>query len=325
MECINDVPVLQALLVLLAGLVTLVGGGEVLVDGAARLARRMGLSPLVIGLTVIAFGTSLPELFVSLTASLAGHPEIMIGNVVGSNIANVGLILGLSSLVAVLGLTIREVFIELLLVIGGSVLLTGMSARGSFTRPLGLLFVATLIGYTYFIYTSSHDRVASDAAKAAGPAFRDHLGMICLQVVVGLVFLAAGSSWFLEGAVNLARAFGVSELIIGLTLTAVGTSLPELASSLSALRRGQGGMLIGNVIGSNMFNLFMVLGCAGLVRPFSLSPALLHRDLPVMLAFSLVLVPLLLRERGISRIHGLLLLGGYGLYCWSLLGHVSLP
>jgi len=305
----------------LGGLIMLVGGGESLVAGATRLAARLGMKPLIIGLTVVAFGTSIPELFVSLTASLQGYPDIMIGNVVGSNIANIGLILGCCALLAPLTLTMREVWVELLLVVCGSALLMLCSGYGFFPRTMGLLFVLTLVSYTVLISISGMKgkaEVPPSLEESVSEKNRPLPMLLCL-ITAGLVLLACGSNLFIRGAVDLARFFGVSELIIGLTLAAIGTSLPELASSLAALRHGESGLLIGNVIGSNMFNLFMVLGLTGLISPFHLSPALLHRDLPVMLAFTLLLIPVLHKTGGTRRWHGLLFLGGYLLYCATLL------
>ncbi len=307
-----------AALAVIGGLFMLVGGGETMVSGATRLARRLGMSPLVIGLTIVAFGTSVPELFVSLTASLQGHPNIMIGNVVGSNIANVGLILGICGLIIPLTLTLKEVWIELLLVISGSVVLMLATAYGFFPRVVGGAFVFTLISYTVITYRRNTGTAKADQ-DADNPLQRQPLWPALALIASGLLLLGLGSNLFINGAVDLARYFGISELVIGLTLAAIGTSLPELASSISALRRGEHGMLIGNVIGSNMFNLFMVLGLTGLIKPFALAPELLKRDLPIMLAFSMILIPILHRNGGTNRWHGILFLGGYLYYCYSLL------
>ncbi len=309
----------HAVAFVIGGLIMLVGGGEALVGGATRLAGRLGMKPLFIGLTVVAFGTSVPELFVSLTAAFKGYPDIMIGNVVGSNIANIGLILGCCALLAPLTLTIGEVWYELLLVSGGSVLLMLCSGYGFFPRAMGLLFVLTLTGYTILVCnTGFRGRNKEVEANRDAPA-RMSVPLMLGLIFLGLFLLATGSNLFIKGAVDLARYFGISELIIGLTLAAIGTSLPELASSLAALRHNESGLLIGNVIGSNMFNLFMVLGLTGLLKPFSLSPDLLHRDLPVMLAFTLILIPILHTTGGTRRIHGIFLLGAYLLYCFSLI------
>ncbi|MDW7772893.1 MAG: calcium/sodium antiporter [Desulfobulbaceae bacterium] len=292
------------------GLLMLFFGGEALVSGATKLARRLGMSTLMIGLTVVAFGTSVPELFVSLTATLQHHPDIMIGNVVGSNIANVGLILGISALTLPLRLTLVEVWIELILVLAGSVILLLCTMQGYFPRSIGVLFILVLISYTYFSYRGSRTKRSEEA--------NDHVqeGMPSIPVSLtliagGLFFLSFGADIFIRGAAAVARWFGVSELIIGLTLAAVGTSLPELASSFSALRRNEPGLLIGNVIGSNMFNLFMVLGLTAAISPVELSGELLYRDLPVMVAFTLVLLPILRHSGGTLRWHGAFLLAAY--------------
>jgi cation:H+ antiporter len=307
-------------LAVLGGLILLVGGGETLVSGATRLARRWGMSPLVIGLTIVAFGTSVPELFVSLTASLQHHPDIMIGNVVGSNIANIGLILGISGLIMPLTLPLREVWTELLLVVGGSVILMLATAYGHFPRSLGLLFTLALVSYTVLIYRNHlGNNKTSTEKNSQKPVPPQSLLVPIALVCTGLVLLAGGSNLFINGAVDLARYFGISELIIGLTMAAIGTSLPELASSISALRRNESGLLIGNVIGSNMFNLFMVLGLTGMIKPFQLSADLLQRDLPVMLGFSIILIPILHRYEGTNRWHGLFFFLSYVLYCATLI------
>lgn len=297
-----------AFLFVLAGLIMLVSGGEILVSGATKLAKRSGMSPLVIGLTVVAFGTSVPELFVSLTASLQGHEGIMIGNVVGSNIANIGLILGISALIAPLQLTLREVWIEMLLVLAGSIILLFCTTMGYFPRPIGLIFILTLISYTYFSYNENKKK-----SENGGPNGENQSSLTrpIIFIIGGLVLLAWGSDTFIQGAADVARYFGISELVIGLTLAAVGTSLPELASSLSAIRRKETSLLVGNVIGSNLFNLFMVLGLTATIVPFKLSQGLIHRDLPAMIIFTLALIPMLRHSKGTSRWHGFLLLGGY--------------
>jgi len=302
----------------LGGLILLVGGGELLITGATRLARHLGMKPLIIGLTIVAFGTSVPELFVSLTASFQGHPDIMIGNVVGSNIANVGLILGCSALLAILKLTLKEVWLELLLVTSGTIVLMICSCYGLFPRAVGIIFLSTITGYTAF--TCHNNLNGTNRTEAREKKEADlSLTLMSALIILGLLLLAGGSNLFINGAVHIARHFGVSELIIGLTLAAVGTSLPELASSLAALRHNESGLLIGNIIGSNMFNLFMVLGLTGFIKPFTLAPSLLHRDLPVMLLFTVSLIPILYWNKGTKRRHGFLFLGAYIAYGFSLL------
>jgi cation:H+ antiporter len=299
----------------------LVAGGELLVGGAIRFAVRQGLSSLLIGLTVVAFGTSMPELFVSLSASLKNHADIMIGNVIGSNIANIGLILGLSVLLAPIAIRYAMIRAELYLFIGASLLLAAITAYGVFSRWFGLLFVVVLIVYTVSSYRAVRHRqkeVAGQGPPGAGNFFHSYPG-IALLVAGGLGVMAYGSDFFIDGAVEIARRFQVSELVIGLTLAAVGTSLPELASSLAAIRRREGDLLLGNVLGSNLFNLLLVMGGTALVAPFALAPITLQRDLPVMLAFTLVLIPVLRFRQGLARWHGAVLLGGYLIYVLSLI------
>lgn len=308
-----------AFLSVAAGLVMLVGGGESLVSGATRLARLFGMSSLMIGMTVVAFGTSVPELFVSLTATMQGHPDIMIGNIVGSNIANIGLILGLSAILVHLRLHLREVWIELLLVIAGSVVLILCTSLGRFPRYIGFVFIGTLISYTYISCQNNRSKNAFGPTDSGQSKKRPPLFPAIALSLGGLVLLSFGADIFIRGAADVARYYGISELVIGLTLAAIGTSLPELASSLSALRRNEADLLIGNVIGSNMFNLFMVMGLTATIKPFLLSSQLLYRDLPVMLGYSLALVAVLRRRGGTKRWHGLLFFGGYLAYCISLL------
>jgi cation:H+ antiporter len=308
------------------GLVMLTGGGELLVAGATRLARRLGLSPLLIGLTVVAFGTSLPELFVALLATVQGHPDIMIGNVVGSNIANVGLILGISALLAPLPVRLRAIATELWLVLGGGLTVTLIAWHGTFQRWQGVVFVLLILLYTVESYRraiqTDPSRQESRPGQEQDPQVNSFLfsgWFILISLAAGFGLLAVGSAYFIDGAVDVARHYGVSELVIGLTLAALGTSLPELASCLAAARQRQGDLLLGNVVGSNLFNLLMVMGCAGAVQPFVMSGQTIGRDLPVMIAFSAVLIPLLAWRHGLQRLHGLLFLVAYGVYVYMLI------
>jgi len=307
-----------AIIALLSGLVLLIAGGECLISGAAKLAVRFGMSPLLIGLTVVAFGTSMPELFVSINATLGGHSDIMLGNVVGSNIANIGLVLAISAILYPLTVHFHRLQKEFVLLIAASFILPATAISGGFPRSFGVVFTASLIVYTAYSYRSENKQKAQArsgyiVAKASHPA----LGRIMFLCSVGLVFMWFGSEYFIDGAVDLARFFGFSELVIGLTLAAVGTSLPELASSLSAIRRKESDLLVGNILGSNLFNLLLVLGITGAIKPFGFPPGSLERDFPVMIAFSVILIPICLRGE-ISRFHGLALLGGYCSYIFAL-------
>jgi cation:H+ antiporter len=261
-----------ALLALAGGLVMLSAGGEFLVAGATRLARCLGMTSLLIGLTVVAFGTSTPELFVGLIALLQDHADIMVGNVVGSNIANIGLILGLSALLAPLVVAFRTVSTELYLVLASSLTLFIIAWQGMFVRLVGVIFVAVLLLYTYLAYRLAARRKSRNGdcdcsqSETGQEAKRSYFSILFL-LVCGFLLLAVGSEVFIAAAVDVARYLGVNELIIGLTLAAVGTSLPELASCLAALRHRQTDLLVGNIIGSNLFNILMVLGCCAIIRP----------------------------------------------------------
>ncbi len=305
---------------LAGGLVLLTAGGEFLVSGAGKLAKRLGMSSLLIGLTVVAFGTSMPELFVGLIALFQNHPDILTGNVIGSNIANVGLILGLCALITPLPVGFKSVTKELYIVLAATLVSFGVAWYGSFPRFLGFIFVASLVFFT----VQSFRREASNKIYALKESDKNNeddappMPFIILLTLLGLAFLPLGSNFFIKGAVDIARYFGVSELVIGLTLAAVGTSLPELASCLAAIRQRQTTMLVGNIIGSNLFNLLMVLGFCGLLVPFPMSPNLLSRDIPIMFSLSAVLLPILAVKQGLSRLHGAILLASYIGYLFIL-------
>ena len=305
---------------LVSGLVLLTGGGEFLVSGAAKLAKRFGMSSLLIGLTVVAFGTSMPELFVGLIALFQNHPDILTGNVIGSNIANIGLILGICALITPLPVRFKSVSLELYLVLIATVIVFLAAWQGIFQRYIGFIFFVTLIFYTLQSFRLAARKKRREKKNELESQLMEKYALpsIIALTVAGLVFLPIGSNFFIKGAVDIARYFGVSELVIGLTLAAVGTSLPELASCLAAIRLRQTNILAGNIIGSNLFNLLMVLGFCGLIRPYPLSANLLTRDIPVMFSFSAVLLPILAVQQGLSRLHGFILLAAYFGYLYVL-------
>jgi cation:H+ antiporter len=302
-----------AIIALLSGLALLIAGGECLISGAAKLAIRFGMSPLLIGLTVVGFGTSMPELFVSIKATIGGHPDIMFGNVVGSNIANIGLVLAISAMIYPLTVHFKRLQKEFVLLIGASLALGVAAVCGFFPRSLGAVFFASLIAYAGYSYHSENkQKVAatrpSDTLKHAQPSVAPTI-LLCVS---GFVLMWFGSEYFIDGAVDLARFLGLSELVIGLTIAAVGTSLPELASCLSAVRKKEFDLLVGNILGSNLFNLLLVMGLTAVIKPFYFSQGALGRDLPVMIGFSVILVPICLFRKTISRVHGL---GLFAAYC----------
>ena len=324
----------QALLFVL-GLVALVAGAEVLVRGASRLAVSWGISPLVVGLTVVAFGTSAPEMAVSVDAALSGSADLAIGNVVGSNIANVLLILGLSALIAPLLVHEQIIRQEIPIMIGASLVVVAMSLDGGIGRVEAALLFALVIVYTVFLVRQSRraSQATEDEFATEIPTSRwdRHWSVQAALVIGGLVLLVLGADWLVGAAVAFARVMGVSDLVIGLTVVAVGTSMPEIATSLIAALRGQRDIAVGNVVGSNIFNLLAVLGAAGVVSASGLGvpDAARNFDLWVMLAVAFACLPILLTGREIARWEGGVFLGYYAAYVLYLMlaaqQHDSLP
>lgn len=302
-------------LYLALGLAGLFFGGEALVRGAVGIAQRMAMTPLLIGLTVVGFGTSTPELLVSVDAALGGVPAIAIGNVVGSNIGNILLIVGLSALVwpiraSVAGGLRRDLGV----MIAAALVLLPVFALGTMGRPVGAALVAGLAAYLFWAWRSS-ESAEPDPALAPVPLWRS-----LLWAAGGLVLLIFGARFLVDGAVNIARGFGVSEAFIGLTVVAVGTSLPELATSVIAALRRQSDIAIGNIVGSNIFNVLGILGVTALVAPIPVEPRFLSFDLPVMIGASVLLAALLLLRPRIGRPAGLGLLAAYAGYVWFAQG-----
>lgn len=315
---------LMTFVYLIAGLVLLVAGAEVLVRGAAKLAAQFGIPPLVIGLTVVAFGTSAPESAVSIQAALNNSGDLAIGNVIGSNIANVLLILGMTALVAPLIVSRQLIRLDVPIMIGASLVVYALAWDGGLSRLDGALLFTGVLAYTGFLIISNlRDKSTADDddefAKEFGlhEAPKPYAWLINLTLIVaGLVLLVSGSNLLVEGAVNLARALGLSELIIGLTVVAIGTSLPELATSIMAAIRGERDIAVGNIVGSNIFNLLCVLGLASLVSPLpiSISPNALAFDFPVMIAVAVACLPIFFSGYRINRWEGLLFLAYYLAY-----------
>jgi len=304
-----------------AGLVALYYGAEWLVRGAARLARGFGVSPLVVGLTVVAFGTSSPELVVSVLAALRGQADVAMGNVVGSNILNIALILGLAALVRPLQAQMRLIVRETPIMIAAGVLLLFLGRDGAVGRPDGVLCLAGLAAYIAFVLrTARRERVEIqqefaefERAEEMEPAGRGR-ARAALLVVAGLAGLAIGARLLVDASLFFARALGVSELLISVTIVALGTSLPELATSVLAAWRNEADIAVGNIVGSNIFNTLGILGLAGLLHPVGMNPGLLRLEVPVMLAVSILLAPILATGLRIGRIEGALLVAGYALF-----------
>ena len=300
---------------LIIGSVMLFFGAEWIVKGGSQLAKYFGLSAIVIGLTVVAFGTSLPELVVSLAAALEGSSTIAVGNVIGSNIANVGLVLGLSSLVFPLTMKFSQVKIDLGIYMIVCLLFTYFCMDGQIIRMEGLILFACIIAYTWFSITYP--------AKNKNPEIGQintniALSKSLLLIILGILLLSFGASIFINGAIDIARYFGISEVVIGMTIVALGTSLPELATSVIAAFRKESAISIGNIIGTNLFNLLSVIGLVSMISPLESPVKIIHFEIPYMVIYGLVLVPISLMPQPIHRGSALLLLLGYGMFIFQM-------
>ncbi|PKM16316.1 MAG: sodium:calcium antiporter [Gammaproteobacteria bacterium HGW-Gammaproteobacteria-2] len=294
------------------GLLLLVLGADSFVRGASGLAIRFGISPFVVGLVLVGLGTSAPELSVNLTAAFAGRYEMAIGNVVGSNIANIGLILGVSALIAPLAVNARLVRIEVPLVIAVSVGLWLLSLDGLIGRIDAVILLIGLAGLLVLIARDSKresTQVQDELTEAANT--QSGLKLNLIRLVAGLALLLYGSQQMVDAAVNLATLWGMSELMIGLTIVAIGTSLPELAASAMAAWRGHSDIALGNVVGSNLFNILLILGATAAIHPLSVGHSSLRIDLPLMIGFALLLYPIARSGRVVSRNEAVLLLAAY--------------
>jgi cation:H+ antiporter len=313
---------LPNLLLFAVGLAALVAGARLLVRGASRLALTLGVSPLVIGLTIVSMGTSAPELAVSVGAAAAGRTDMAVGNVVGSNVFNVLFILGLSALIAPLVVNAQLIRQEVPIMIGASLLLVVLALDGRIGRAESALMLALLVVYTVFLIVQSRresQATVDEYAASVQRRRRDwdrHWAVQLLLVGSGLVLLVLGSGWLVDAAVFFARALGVSELVIALTIVAAGTSMPEVATSLAAALKGERDIAVGNVVGSNVFNILGCLGAAGLAAADGLPvpSAALAFDLWVMLAATFACLPVFLTGREIARWEGGLFLGYYFAY-----------
>lgn len=313
------------LIYLLLGFLLLLGGAEFLVRGAARMALAMGITPLVVGLTVVAFGTSAPELAVSMVSSFSGDGDLALGNVIGSNVFNILVILGLSAAIIPLVVARQLVRFDVPFMIGISFLLLLLGLDGVIGRWDGLLLSSGVIAYTAFQIFKS--RRESRAVKAE---YDDEFGeeeaqhawwQNVLWMVFGMAGLVLGSKWLVDSAVSIARAYEVSELVIGLTIVATGTSLPEVATSVVAAVKGERDIAVGNAVGSNIFNILCVIGFSSLLSPggVAVSRAALTFDLPVMIGVAVACLPIFFTNYRITRLNGVFFLLYYGAYLAYLL------
>ncbi|HKX95864.1 MAG TPA: calcium/sodium antiporter [Methylibium sp.] len=327
------------LLTFALGLAALVAGANALVRGASKLALSLGLSPLVVGLTIVAFGTSAPELAVSAGAVLDGRTDMALGNVVGSNVFNVLFILGLSALITPLVVDVQLIRQEVPIMVGASLLLAVLCLDRSIGATDAALLLAAMLAYTVFLVVQSRsqnqaaqDEYAAEVRPAEPGGWDARLPAQIGLVLAGLALLVLGSGWLVESATSFARALGVSDLVIGLTIVAAGTSLPEVAASVTAALKGERDIAVGNVVGSNTFNILGCVGVSGLLAGgagLAVPPAVLNFDLWVMIAVALACLPVFLTGREIARWEGAVFVGYYLAYVGYLIlraqQHDALP
>ena len=309
-------------LTILVGLALLSIGAEALVRGSAALALRLGITPLVVGLTVVAFGTSSPELVVSVKASLDDNGAIALGNVVGSNICNIALILGVAALIKPVRIEAQVIRREIPILIFASILLWAMLAGGELQRWMGLLLTVGLVAYIAFSYggarAEKNEAVHEEFAEALPAPEARRAWVDVLFVLVGLAMLLFGANLFVDGAVAVAERFGVSQAVIGLTIVAVGTSLPELATSIVAAFKGEGDIAVGNAVGSSIFNILCILGVAALIRPMA-TTGISMVDLAVMTACAVLVMPMMRSGFCLNRWEGIFLLAVYVGYLYYVI------
>ncbi len=299
----------------LLGLAILAVAGDFLVKGAVNLALRVGLPPLIVGLTIVAFGTSAPELLVSIDAALNDLPGIAIGNVVGSNTANVLLVLGLPALLSGLDTRTSATRKSYVIMLLSTALFIGLAFSGSFGWGAGLVLLAALAVILADQFREGRKtRVPPDALEGADPGLA--WWKVIAFLVLGLVGLPVGSNLLITGATTIAESFGVPDSVIGLTMVAIGTSLPELATTLAAAKKGQADVALGNVIGSNIFNLLFIIGAASLVSELAVAPSFLRLDLWVMAAAALAMAPFIFAPIRMTRIVGAAFCALYAGYLW---------
>lgn len=304
---------------IIGGLILLTIGGEALVRGSVVIAERLNVPKLVIGLTLVGFGTSTPEMVTSINAALAGSPGIAIGNVVGSNICNILLILGLAAMISPMVAPWAHYRRDCLIMIGASLLFLALCFSGELTRLTGAVLFASLIAYlslTFYLAQRDRDLAASlsaideDAPHSTVKSLPLNLGI----AVFGLILLVFGADLLVDGSIKLAQSFNISDAIIGLTIVAVGTSLPELVTSVMAAIRRHADVAIGNVVGSNIFNILSILGVTAMIQPIDVPPSILNVDIWVMIGAAVLLSVLIMARGRISRRVGIGMFAGYAAY-----------
>jgi cation:H+ antiporter len=329
----------MTIVLFIAGLVALIAGAELFLKAVDHFGLKWGVSPLIMGLTVVAFATGAPELAISLKAALNGSADLVLGNIIGSNIANILLILGITALIAPINITRRIVKVDVPVVIGASVLLYVLAMDGGLSALDGTFLLAGLLGYSY--YTFLHIKKSrEDDAEEEEPVFEyeqspedlaqgnwfyiKNVGLL----LIGLALIVIGSDWMVDSAVEIALFLGLSELVIGLTIVSIGTSLPEVATSLSAARKGSADIAVANVLGSNLYNIFLTLGLTLVIAPgvLAVSADAIQLDLPFMVAVSIACIPIFVAGFNLTRLDGSLFLLYYSTYLtYLVLNAMSSP
>lgn len=309
------------ILILVAGLIVLILGGDFLVKGASSIALRFNLSPLVVGLTVVAFGTSAPELLVSIKSALAGSPDLTMGNVIGSNICNLALVLGISAIISPIFVQKNSINIDWPMTMGSSLLLYLLVREGIVDSYEGILFMVLISVYIIFIIRKS--RKDTQSAKALEEDFDlpdpSHTPLKDISyIILGSVGLYFGAEWFVSAAQDLARLAGVEERIIGITVLALGTSLPELVAASVASFKKETDLALGNLMGSNIFNILSILGITSIITEIKVSDVILNTDMIWMLGVTLIILPMMLSRRQLGRTDGILLLMIYIYYTYTV-------
>jgi len=305
-----------SVVLLITGIILLFFGGEGLVKGASRLAKLLGISPVVIGLTVVAFGTSAPEFVVSLIAALKGSSDVVLGNIIGSNISNIGLILGIAALISPIIIQGRLIKVEVPIMIALSFVFYGLAWTLDLEVLQGAILFSVLIVFTVYSYFGAKEEPKlieeeyEEYLSSDGPLWK-HI----LFIVFGLAGLIIGAQLVVDSAISIARVLGVSELVISITVVAIGTSLPELSTSIVAALKKEHDIIVGNIIGSNIFNIG-ILGLVSIIHPVSVDKALLNLEFPIMLFFSIIILPMMMTGKKVTRPEGVLLLLLYGVFIY---------
>ena len=313
---------LISIALILVGFILLVWSADMLVDNASILANRLGISTFIVGVVIIGFGTSAPEMFVSAMAALENKGNLALGNALGSNITNIGLVLGSAALISTLHVSKSTATKDIPIVILTGLLAVYLVSDGVLTAIDGYLLLGVLA--TYLIVSALTDKQADHSDEMPEDDVKKSTALYCLLTIVSIIILMAASKMLVIGSTDIARLMGVGELMIGLTIVAIGTSLPELAAAVAAARKGVHDMIIGNIVGSNIFNTLGVLGIMGAIQQTNIDTSVLGRDFPVMFAFTVLMLLFALTKRSYSRFAGTIMVIGYIAYvCYLIVSEIK--